>query len=71
MVQVSKRLGKAVRDAYIDAGAGKGGDQMERYEVRQISPLTWGIYDKVEDEYVLETTRKGIELYADMMGLEV
>lgn len=43
----------------------------ERYEVRQIGPLWWGIYDKVEDEYVLETTRKGIELYADMMGLEV
>lgn len=53
-------------------GAGKGGDDMhERYEVRQIGPLWWGIYDKVEDEYVLETTRKGIELYADMMGLEV
>lgn len=53
-------------------GAGKGGDSMhERYEVRQIGPLWWGIYDKVEDEYVLETTRNGVEVYAELMGLEV
>lgn len=51
-------------------GAGKGGDQMERYEVRQISPLTWGIYDHEEDEMILETTRNGVEVYAEMMGLE-
>lgn len=51
-------------------GAGKGGDPMERYEVRQISPLTWGIYDHEEDEIILETTRKGVEVYAEMMGLE-
>ena len=43
---------------------------MERYEVQQIRSLTWGIYDKVEDEYVLETTRNGVEVYAEMMGLE-
>ena len=30
-----------------------------------------GIYDKVEDEYVLETTRNGVEVYAELMGLEV
>lgn len=51
-------------------GAGKGGDPMERYEVRQISPLTWGIYDHEEDEIILETTRNGVEVYAEMMGLE-
>lgn len=51
-------------------GVGKGGDPMERYEVRQISPLTWGIYDHEEDEIILETTRKGVEVYAEMMGLE-
>lgn len=43
---------------------------MERYEVRQISPLTWGIYDHEGDEIILETTRKGVEVYAEMMGLE-
>ncbi len=43
---------------------------MERYEVRQISPLTWGIYDYEENEMILETTRKGVEVYAEMMGLE-
>lgn len=32
----------------------------ESYEVRQITPLMWGIYDKLEDEYVLETTRKAL-----------
>lgn len=42
---------------------------MERYEVRQISPLTWGIYE--EEEMILETTRKGVEVYAEMMGLEM
>ena len=52
-------------------GAGKGGDPMERYEVRQISPLTWGIYDHEEDEIILETTRNGVEVYAEMMGLEM
>ena len=44
---------------------------MERYEVRQISPLTWGIYDHEEEEFILETARKGVEVYADLMGLEV
>lgn len=44
---------------------------MERYEVRQTSSLTWGIYDHEEDEFILETTRKGVEVYAEMMGLEV
>ena len=48
-----------------------GGDPMERYEVRQISPLTWGIYDHEEEEMILETTRNGVEVYAEMMGLEV
>lgn len=43
---------------------------MERYEVRQISPLTWGIYDCMVDEFILESTRYGIEVYAEMMGLE-
>lgn len=43
---------------------------MERYEVRQISPLTWGIYGHEEGEMILETTRKGVEVYAEMMGLE-
>lgn len=52
-------------------GAGKGGDPMERYEVRQISPLTWGIYDHEEGEIILETTRNGVEVYAEMMGLEM
>ena len=47
------------------------GSKMERYEVRQISSLTWGIYDHEEDETILETTRKGVEVYAEMMGLEV
>ncbi|MEE0546657.1 MAG: hypothetical protein UC390_02875 [Peptococcaceae bacterium] len=42
---------------------------MERYEVRQISPLMWVIYDKLKDEYVLETTRKGVEVHVEMMGL--
>ena len=40
---------------------------MERYEVRQISPLTWGIYDHEEDEIILETTRNGVEVYADVL----
>lgn len=43
----------------------------ERYEVRQIGPLWWGIYDHEEDEIILETTRKGVEVYAEMMGLEM
>ena len=43
----------------------------ERYEVKQISPLTWGIYDHEEDEMILETTRNGVEVYAEMMGLEM
>lgn len=42
----------------------------ERYEVRQIGPLWWGIYDREEDEIILETTRNGVEVYAEMMGLE-
>lgn len=44
---------------------------MERYEVRQISPLMWGIYDHEEEEMILETTRKGVEVYAEMMELEM
>lgn len=51
--------------------AGKGGDGMDRYEVRQLTPLTWGIYDNEEDEVILETTRNGVEVYAEMMGLEM
>lgn len=43
----------------------------ERYEVRQISPMLWGIYDNEEEEVILETTRKGVEVYAEMMGVEV
>ena len=43
----------------------------ERYEVRQISPMSWGIYDNEEEEMILETTRKGVEVYAEMMGVEV
>lgn len=44
---------------------------MNRYEVKQIGPMWWGIWDKVKHAYVVETTRKGIEVYAEMMGLEV
>lgn len=44
---------------------------MERYEVRQIDPLWWGIYDKLEDEYMLATTRKGVEVHAEMIGLGI
>ena len=43
----------------------------ERYEVRQISQVLWGIYDNEEEEMILETTRKGVEVYAEMMGVEV
>lgn len=43
----------------------------ERYEVRQISPILWGIYDNEKEEVILETTRKGVEVYAEMMGVEV
>lgn len=42
----------------------------ERYEVRQVSPMMWGIYDNEEEEMILETTRKGVEVYAEMMGLD-
>lgn len=43
---------------------------MNRYEVRQISPGWWGIWDNIRQKYVVETTRKGIEVYAEIMGLE-
>lgn len=49
----------------------KRGDCMsERYEVRQISPILWGIYDNEKEEMILETTRKGVEVYAEMMDVE-
>lgn len=44
---------------------------MEWYEVRQISPMSWGIYDNEKEEVILETTRKGVEVYAELMGVEV
>lgn len=33
-------------------------------------PADVGIYDHEEDEIILETTRNGVEVYAEMMGLE-
>lgn len=42
----------------------------ERYEVWQISPMSWRSYDNEEEAVILETTRKGVEVYAEMIGVE-
>ena len=36
---------------------------MNRYEWKQISPLTWGLWDPVRRIYLIETTQAGMEAY--------
>lgn len=41
---------------------------MNRYEIRKISNNWYGIYDTVKKEFILESTKYGIESYKELFN---
>lgn len=45
-------------------------EEKDRYEIRKIEENYFGIYDKVAQEIIFDSTAHGITFYAKIFGLD-